>query len=86
MHVCLLGTGPHNCEVDWVGGVHVCPLGTGPNNSQAAGWAGCMCVLWGLEQKTLWLLGGQDACVYSVRLIGWVGCKCVPWDLDGPAN
>ncbi len=43
--------------------MHVCPLGTGPKNSEAAGWAGYMCVLWGVEHETVKLQGGQGACV-----------------------
>ncbi len=63
VHVSTLGSGEDYCEADWVGGVQVCPLGSGKDICEVIGWAGCICVLWGLEETTVRLLVGRGACV-----------------------
>ncbi len=55
-----------------MGGVHVCTLGCGADICETAGWAGCMCVVWGVEQTSVRLLGGCGACV---RLLGGRGAS-----------
>ncbi len=55
-----------------MGGVHLCSLGCGADICEAAGWVGCICVFWGVEQTSVRLLGGWGP---TVRLLGgWGAC------------